>query len=922
MPPVCAQPFCACAQSNRHAIVSEATQSGTGWASARVLAPGTRLADRYTVSRFIASGGMGEVYAATDSTLGEEVALKVLRPGVSAQLDDEVRLARKVTHPGVCRVFDLSVHRDAERALPFVTMELIDGVSLSNRLRSEGKLGEREVLRVATAVSEALAAAHRAGVVHGDLKPANVLVTPAGRVVITDFGLARASDSSRAADRATPAYLAPEQVEGLPPTPASDVYALGVMVYELSTGALPFDGGNTTEAVRKRLTDAPALAQVPRSLRALVAACLERDPARRPTLPLSLSRPPWKLLLLVPLAALAVMVALTDRAAEFEPQPVTITVKAELGSAAPGDWYERAIALMARRAFERTRWFRTRDGAAPLELRVEGTPGALHVVARFEGRESAVEAPSVSEALKALVPRVLEGAGRRGDAPASATERREMKAAGATSLVAWRAYEDCDDWDTYTSDNARVINQLVDAKAHDPGWARLWARLIIAEGSYGPLAKKRFAEAIEAVEPGRDRIGDMLLHQLEAELNGAPNQTEQLRVAASEAPRDLIPSIELWVTLFRENRHAEADAVMRRLYHQFPEKQFGSNVVGELVRQGRTAEAAQLMREWDQRAPGVAQHLLTAINTAAREDPRAVDGLIERLFTLHGRRPELVCVVLESLLILERFSDVRSLGSEIVHSDPLNSARTLYLYSVASTVEGNLGAAQESLLAAIALGSPYGGESWTTQTLTAIARLDRIAGRRADEAAHLEQLAAAARSLGDQTFGAIALEARLTREGPAACEAVSRQLERPPATSVDVATRRHLVRVAHRFGCVDCSAVLREGTGLFEPSTEALLIFGRCARAAGDLATARRALTRASEVTTGARVQFDSPFDRMLARLELAQLAEAEGQLGEATRLYEAVLDRWDRSEVHVPELDAARLALKTLKGAPQRSKP
>jgi tetratricopeptide (TPR) repeat protein len=389
--------------------------------------------------------------------------------------------------------------------------------------------------------------------------------------------------------------------------------------------------------------------------------------------------------------------------------------------------------------------------------------------------------------------------------------------------------------------------------------------------------------------------------------------TEALRVAAQEAPDDFTPAIALWLALHREERHEEAAAVMQRLYLRYPEKQFGSNVAVELQRQGRAEEATQLLSEWGRRAPGVAQQLLTAVNTAAREQPADVDARIERLFLLHGHRPELVCVVLESLLVLERFADVRALGSQSVHSDPLNSARVLFLYSVASTTEGKLEAARESLLAAIELGRPYGGESWTTQTFTSIARLDRLAGRSTDEAAHLERLAEASRRVGSQTAPAIALEARLVREGKAACPEVERLLAQAPGTSADLGRRRYLVRAALRFGCVDCAAVLREGSGLFEPSTESLLTFGRCAREARDYLGARRALTRASEATTGLRLMFESPFDRILAQLELARVAEEEGQVEEAARRYAGVLKWWDRSEVRVPELEQAREALRRL---------
>jgi Protein kinase domain len=273
---------------------------------------GDVLANRYRISRFIARGGMGEVYEAEDLVLGTRLAVKTMNaaisddPGAIRRLKQEVNLARRITHENVCRIFDIGVHepsnpRPGERVL-FLTMELIDGVSLGDRLRSGGPLSEAEARPIVEAMVAALVAAHRAGVVHRDFKSDNVMLAKgewgAGgppRVVVMDFGLARATSSSVGAGLSsqegtltgTLAYMAPEQLEGRATGPATDVYALGTVMFEMLTGRLPFEGEAPLGGALRRITEvAPALrTQVPGIDPAwdlAVSRCLEREPARRP----------------------------------------------------------------------------------------------------------------------------------------------------------------------------------------------------------------------------------------------------------------------------------------------------------------------------------------------------------------------------------------------------------------------------------------------------------------------------------------------------------------------------------------------------------------------------------------------------------------------------------------------------------------
>jgi hypothetical protein len=260
----------------------------------RTLRTGELLLERYQVLRFVGAGGMGEVYEARDEHLGTTVALKTLAlPSLDdrqavLRLKSEVLLARRATHPNVCRIFDFGVYGRPGAAgaeeIPFLTMELLAGDTLAQRLRA-GPLGPAEAASIAAQILTGLGAVHGAGIVHRDLKPENVFLVPepgqsAPRVVLMDFGLARsalsgASLTASGAVVGTVGYMAPEQLEGRAATPASDLYALGVVLFEMVTGRRPFSG-DVSPAVA--LETAPAL---PPPWRPAILRCLERGLAER-----------------------------------------------------------------------------------------------------------------------------------------------------------------------------------------------------------------------------------------------------------------------------------------------------------------------------------------------------------------------------------------------------------------------------------------------------------------------------------------------------------------------------------------------------------------------------------------------------------------------------------------------------------------
>ena len=223
--------------------------------------PGALLAGRYRIVALLGRGGMGEVYRAHDLTLGQEVALKFLpevaarNPAALARFYNEVRIARQVSHPNVCRVYDLG----EVEGQPYLSMEYVDGEDLGSLLRRIGRLPSDKALEIARQLCAGLAAAHAKGVLHRDLKPANVMLNGRGHVVVTDFGLAALADEIPGEEirNGTPAYMAPEQLAGREVTVQSDIYSLGLVLYEIFTGKRAFEAATLAELVRLHSETSP-----------------------------------------------------------------------------------------------------------------------------------------------------------------------------------------------------------------------------------------------------------------------------------------------------------------------------------------------------------------------------------------------------------------------------------------------------------------------------------------------------------------------------------------------------------------------------------------------------------------------------------------------------------------------------------------
>ena len=259
--------------------------------------PGSLIAGRYRIIALLGKGGMGEVYRADDLTLGQTVAMKFLpeqaasQEGMLERFKNEIRIARRVSHPNVCRVYDVGEVNGAT----FFTMEYIDGEDLASLLRRIGRLPQDKAVEIARQICAGLSAAHAKGVLHRDLKPANIMVDGRGQAVITDFGLAGVADEIRGPEvrSGTPAYMAPEQIAGREVTTLSDVYALGLVLYEIFTGKRAFaeKAAGVLDGRENRIPRRPSsvVKDLDTIVEKVILRCLEENPTSRPPNALAVS---------------------------------------------------------------------------------------------------------------------------------------------------------------------------------------------------------------------------------------------------------------------------------------------------------------------------------------------------------------------------------------------------------------------------------------------------------------------------------------------------------------------------------------------------------------------------------------------------------------------------------------------------------
>jgi serine/threonine protein kinase/Tfp pilus assembly protein PilF len=255
------------------------------------LKKGTTFAERYEVLEELGKGGMGEVYKVKDKKLDEEMALKVLKPEIAADKDiierfkNELKFARKIAHRNVCKMYDLNEEEES----PYITMEYVKGEDLKSFIRRKGKLKEEESIAIAKQICEGLAEAHELGVVHRDLKPQNIMIDEKNNAKVMDFGIARSVEAPGITQSGvmigTPDYMSPEQAEG-EADQRSDIYALGVILYEMVTGSVPFKGDTAFSVALKHKSQLPKEPkklnpEVSDDISRLILICMEKDRERR-----------------------------------------------------------------------------------------------------------------------------------------------------------------------------------------------------------------------------------------------------------------------------------------------------------------------------------------------------------------------------------------------------------------------------------------------------------------------------------------------------------------------------------------------------------------------------------------------------------------------------------------------------------------
>ena len=260
--------------------------------SAQGLTTGSTFAGRYQIIEGLGRGGMGRVYKAHDTEIKEKVALKLLSPDITAdektidRFRNEIKLARKIAHRNVCKMYDLG----EEEGTRYITMEYVPGEDLKSTIKRIGQLPINKSVSIAKQICEGLAEAHRLGIIHRDLKPSNIMVDSTGNARIMDFGIARSMSGEGLTMEGviigTPEYMSPEQAEGKDVDPRADIYSLGIIMYEMVTGRLPFKGDSFLNIALKHRSEAPPNPtqqnpQVPDTLGRIILTCLEKDKERR-----------------------------------------------------------------------------------------------------------------------------------------------------------------------------------------------------------------------------------------------------------------------------------------------------------------------------------------------------------------------------------------------------------------------------------------------------------------------------------------------------------------------------------------------------------------------------------------------------------------------------------------------------------------
>ena len=913
------------------------------------------IAGRFEVRAELGRGAFGVVYRAFDAVSHDELAIKVIEvptPELAERVRRELRSARKVTHVNVVRLHDIV--DDGDRLV--LGMELVRGPTLERVLATRSPLPIAEAVRMAAQIAAGVAAAHEVGVIHRDLKPANVLVRDgSGACVVTDFGIARPAEGNAGPDVTregelvgTPLYMAPEQLVGsVGVGPRADVYALGLLVYELVTGTRPHAAPSLAALATLRLTaEPPELATarpgVPTALAALVRRCLAARAEDRyadagevaralaevadehgtaaPASPASVApgvaaptitpvpTPPIRgrrrRVVVIALAAVVLAGAAGAyaylRAPPAGPRAALRVYLDERVPAGAHPWATRTARAALRdllAAQARHYELVPAAGNPDLTIQLAATPhdrrvrldvvlvGAGQAPRTFTTKDAAGIAEAAGFAGTDLVKHLETGTRAR---PPRADEQAAMAKLGARDLAAFLRYQ--------YGLSTRALDYLVHAGRLDPGWAHARAaQLYVAR-----LAGLDLPPATGELDPARDPVGRALVALLED-----PAALADPRRVAEAVPATACVLGDTLCHLVRFSYGQLADEALlaeaqRACGPTFADYQACGEVAALLARFGLAENARTFARAWAERMPDSQSALqvsaleeLRAGNPAAAREAAAQLAMLDADQTI-GAQAALFLAADDHARAIDAAARMGALpGSELdgqvvlasvlVQQGAFSRALAL-LQEVTRRGRGNIRAV--ALEALIDLQVGVGQKAEAAQTIDAWLRSSEPPSPLAIIVRTYQ------RDLLQRTGACPALAPRLA--GLADAE----------RTLVGQALRR----IGAEHGCVPCTEVVRDGAaGFHRPSSN--VAFARCAVAAGQHALARGILERERHVLMPSLVPGSSPapFAACVARLLLAELALAEGRRDDARRELEALLADWAAADLPSPILDAAR---------------
>ncbi len=927
---------------------------------------GDVLGGRYALIDAIGKGGMGRVFRAHDRVADETVAVKCLHAKAASshtleRLRRELRAARMIIHPNVVRIFDLV---DADGQL-LLSMELVDGEDLSQRLRKSSRLPADVIAGLLRDLSAGLAAAHAAGVVHRDLKPGNVIVRKDGVALLTDFGISRlgfeadsttgettpSSDAqlTREGDLlGTPTYMSPEQLRRQRAGPSADVYALGLVLWEAATGALPFDDPlyDLVTGTAKRLTqDPPPLSSLRPDLASRVAQtidrCLRHDPAQRfpdggaIVLALADRRPRRRrrarlIWISACIALLAGGGGLHHHWSGRLPaadRRVAIEVS---GQGADEAWLARATqGLLRRRMAARER--RVHVATQPKEANVTL---AVHVARAGRGVEldaslgpvggrltplPRVAAASVSDGVDELLRRAAPLYEGQSEPPPGPAEVAHMEAIGARSREAVKLYETSIDelFGAVNYDRLAFKARGERILKLDPAWPHAHALLLQEEWPDTPEWRSLQERLkVSPHEPGRDPAGEAMLASLrEPDLQAGEKHAAALEAQYARHPEDALLGWQLSERVMQARKREAQLAVLHKLHAARPELQFGADIVRLLREDARDGEAEALIERWIVSAPESEQALASRVGLDLRRG-RFADAWrgAEDLVLVHGEASHRLATLCDVLMAGDRLREARDVAARLLAGDDLARVRGKRRLGEIAILEGRFEAAWSSLEEALALGRPHGLAGETLLTLESLRAIAPLVQRKDAVPRLVEELEGLVRQVGDLgTAAALAAERRPAGPCPPA-----RELDRLRGEDRAVADV-HLQRARAEAGCAPCADVTAAGViQSSERSTRSLLRLGACFEATGQsdraLDVYRTAEQQWLSLLIDGGAHLASSYHVTIARYRTARTQLRAGHPDRARAGLAAFVDRWGKADHPPPEVADARAALGRLK--------